>query len=164
MHSLYHGASPPSSWCVGLNSLIKSNQSQSRLKKCAMPPTIVSIDVHSGLSLFQTFFPLSKLTACSTQDVLDISVLATTASTLISILTFNYIPPLLLPASSPSPFHFPPPNTITKKPLHPSILPFLLLHHSFGSNDPIHVVLHHLQGGCSCVCVDAGVSQGGFGC
>lgn len=78
------------SWCfaviaasVGLNSLIKSNQSQSRLKKLATPPTIVIIDVH---------------------DIFDVGVLATTASTLISVFTFNYIVPLLLPASSPSPF------------------------------------------------------------
>ncbi|KIK01823.1 hypothetical protein K443DRAFT_98023 [Laccaria amethystina LaAM-08-1] len=75
------------SWCfaviavsVGLNSLIQSNQPQSRLKKLATPPTVVSIDVH---------------------DIFDVGVLEITATT---VLTFNYIvPPLLLP-SSPSPF------------------------------------------------------------
>ncbi|EDR10105.1 uncharacterized protein LACBIDRAFT_293728 [Laccaria bicolor S238N-H82] len=78
------------SWCfaviaasVGLNSLIKSNQSQSHLKKLATPPTVVSIDVH---------------------DIFDVGVLATTSSTLISILTFNYLLPLLLPITSSSPF------------------------------------------------------------
>lgn len=76
------------SWCfaviaasVGLNSLVKSNQSQSHLKKLATAPTVVSIDVH---------------------DIFDVGVLATTSSTLISILTFNYIVPLLLPSPSPS--------------------------------------------------------------
>ncbi|KIK01808.1 hypothetical protein K443DRAFT_678091 [Laccaria amethystina LaAM-08-1] len=76
------------SWCfaviaasVGLNSLIKSNQSQSRLKKLVTPPTVVIIDVH---------------------DIFDVGVLATTASTLISVLTFNYIIPLLLPSPSSS--------------------------------------------------------------
>jgi len=50
------------SWCfaviagsVGLNSLIKSNQSQSRLKKLAAPPTVVIIDVHGDLSFFLSF-------------------------------------------------------------------------------------------------------------
>jgi len=70
-------------WCfavisgsMGLNSLIKSNQSQSSLKKQVPPPTVLVIDV---------------------SDAFDAGVFATTASTLISVLVFNYISMMLLP-------------------------------------------------------------------
>ncbi|KAF8154420.1 hypothetical protein B0H34DRAFT_716409 [Crassisporium funariophilum] len=70
-------------WCfavvassVGLNALIKSNQSKSKLKKLAPPPTVVVIN---------------------TDDIFNVGVVATTASLLISILIFNFIAMMFLP-------------------------------------------------------------------
>jgi len=59
---------------MGLNSLIKSNQSQSSLKKQVPPPTTITINV---------------------TDAFDAGVFATTASTLISVLVFNYVTMML---------------------------------------------------------------------
>ena len=49
---------------------------------------------------------LLTLTPRPILDIFDVGVLATTASTLISVLTFNYIIPLFLPPPSSSPSFF----------------------------------------------------------
>jgi len=72
------------SWCfaviaasVGLNGLVKSNQEKTRLKKLGAP-AVVDID---------------------TSDIFNVGVVATTASLLISILVFNFVVGMYVPAA-----------------------------------------------------------------
>ena len=152
------------SWCfaviaasVGLNSLIKSNQSQSRLKKLATPPTVVSINVH-GSSLFSLSPSLDANPPSYLRHIRRWRPSNNSINTNLSThMQLHHSP---LPSSS---LFFSivlrqTPCTINKNPPHPSILPFLLLHRPFGSNDPIHAVLRYARGRRSRVRGDAGVA------
>ncbi|TFK33472.1 hypothetical protein BDQ12DRAFT_637561 [Crucibulum laeve] len=63
---------------VGLNALVKSNQMKTRLKKAVAPPTVVSIN---------------------TSDILNAGIVVTAGTTLLSVLIFNYIAAMFLPAT-----------------------------------------------------------------
>lgn len=85
--------------CIGLNALIEANKSQAAFKAKVDPPTILTINVNGNYLLLSLSGPIQLAPNQNISDVRICGIVATTASVLIGVLTFNFIAMTLVPST-----------------------------------------------------------------